>query len=352
MVQRCHPSRCRPVRAGQTVCPRPGRYCFSAVGRSLRSCHRVLPVGLDQRLTTLMFLQQRASSLACMPPKPPLLMHRMWSPGRAAAIDLRHQFVDVVGHLRARRPWGPGPRARPSPGRRRGRTPGRPLPGSRAAAPSWCPASWCCCAARTPPGCGCLRPDLAAQAVERGADGGRVVGKVVVDRDAPPCAHRAAHFHAALDVLEARPARAAATAGATPTCSAAAMAASALSWLCTPVSAHSTRATGWPCCSTSKVVRLATRGEVAHRGAKAAHLAPAALVQHARQAFLQPIDHDAARCRARCAPGGGTGARWRPGRQRCRRGRTPGCSARRCAGGSARTCCACRKRRCRIRRLR
>ena len=34
----------------------------------------------------------------------------------------------------------------------------------------------------------------------------------------------------------------AATAGATPTCSAAAMAASAFNWLCTPVSAHST----WP----------------------------------------------------------------------------------------------------------
>ena len=44
----------------------------------------------------------------------------------------------------------------------------------------------------------------------------------------------------------------AATSGATPTCSAAAMAASALSWLCTPPSSHCTRATGLPWCSTAK----------------------------------------------------------------------------------------------------
>ena len=44
----------------------------------------------------------------------------------------------------------------------------------------------------------------------------------------------------------------AACAGVTPTCSAAAMAASALSWLWVPVSVHSTRATTWPRCSTSK----------------------------------------------------------------------------------------------------
>ena len=58
-------------------------------------------------------------------------------------------------------PIGAQRRARhPSPARRCGRTPGRPLPGSRAAAPPWCPASWCCCAARRPPGCArlaCLR---------------------------------------------------------------------------------------------------------------------------------------------------------------------------------------------------
>ena len=39
-------------------------------------------------------------------------------------------------------------------------------------------------------------------------------------------------------------------AGVTPTCSAAAIAAKALSWLCTPLKAHCTRATGAPCCCT------------------------------------------------------------------------------------------------------
>ncbi|MPM72480.1 hypothetical protein SDC9_119456 [bioreactor metagenome] len=43
--------------------------------------------------------------------------------------------------------------------------------------------------------------DLAAQAGNRGGDGGRVVGKVVVDRNPP---HDPFDFHAALDVLEAR----------------------------------------------------------------------------------------------------------------------------------------------------
>ena len=44
------------------------------------------------------------------------------------------------------------------------------------------------------------RADLAAQAGHRGGDGGRVVGEIVVHRDA---AHHATHFHAPLDVLEA-----------------------------------------------------------------------------------------------------------------------------------------------------
>ena len=44
-----------------------------------------------------------------------------------------------------------------------------------------------------------------------------------------------------------------------------------------------------------KRVRLALRGEVAYRCAKAAHLAPAASVQHAHQAFFQAVDDDAAR---------------------------------------------------------
>ena len=75
---------------------------------------------------------------------------------------------------------------------------GPPAPGSTAAAPSSCPASSCCSAARTPRGCAAAA-DLAAQAVDRRADRGRVVREVVVDRDAVDVA---AHFHAALDVAE------------------------------------------------------------------------------------------------------------------------------------------------------
>ncbi len=47
--------------------------------------------------------------------------------------------------------------------------------------------------------------ELAAQAVDRGVDGRRVVGEVVVDRDITACRlNGAPHFHAAFDVLEAR----------------------------------------------------------------------------------------------------------------------------------------------------
>ena len=44
-----------------------------------------------------------------------------------------------------------------------------------------------------------------------------------------------------------------------------------------------------------KSTRFALGGKIAHGSAKAAHVAPAALVQHAHQAFLQAIDDNAAR---------------------------------------------------------
>jgi hypothetical protein len=44
---------------------------------------------------------------------------------------------------------------------------------------------------------------LAAQAIDRGANGGGVVGKVVVDRDGlRACAHMATHLHAAAHILK------------------------------------------------------------------------------------------------------------------------------------------------------
>ena len=43
-----------------------------------------------------------------------------------------------------------------------------------------------------------------------------------------------------------------------------------------------------------KIMRLTRGREVTHRRAEAAHLAPATLVQHTRQAFFQAIHHHAA----------------------------------------------------------
>ena len=76
------------------------------------------------------------------------------------------------------------------------------------------------------------RIELAAQAIERGADRGRVVREIVVDRDRRSTVPRTSMRRLTLRKLAQR--RAPPRSGATPTCWAAAMAASALSWLCTP----------------------------------------------------------------------------------------------------------------------
>ena len=48
-----------------------------------------------------------------------------------------------------------------------------------------------------------------------------------------------------------------------------------------------------------KITGLTHSTEVAHRRAKTAHRAPAARVQHTRQAFLKAVDHNAAAARHR-----------------------------------------------------
>ena len=136
-----------------------------------------------------------------------------------------------------------------------------------------------------------LRADLPAQAVDGGADRGGVVGEVVVDGDA---AGHAAHFHAPLDVAELaqrrrrRGRRHAHVLGRGDGGQRIELVVHAAHL---PVHAAPTR---WPCSSTSKSARLAFGAEVADGRAEAAHLAPAALVQHAGEAFLQPVDHHAA----------------------------------------------------------
>jgi hypothetical protein len=157
--------------------------------------------------------------------------------GPGGRQHLRDHAVDAVGH-RARAPIGASASAHPSPARRCGRRPDRPAPGSRAVATSWRPSFMVLLRGSNTARMRGRPP--APQAVDRGADRGGVVGKVVIDGDAvgtvPRTSMRRRTFSEAASAS-------AATAGATPTWSAAAMAASALSWLCTPPSAHCTRAT-------------------------------------------------------------------------------------------------------------
>ena len=70
-----------------------------------------------------------------MPPKPPLLMHTTWSPGRAAWVIWlpAWQCRGPFGALAWAHPAGPGRQRRPSPAGGGGKTPGRRAPAPRAA---------------------------------------------------------------------------------------------------------------------------------------------------------------------------------------------------------------------------
>ena len=129
--------------------------------------------------------------------------------------------------------------------------------------------------------------ELAAQAIDRGANGGGVVGKVVIHRDA---AYLAAQFHAALDVLEIRQGLTSQRRGH------AHMLGSRYRSQGIELVMHAGHAPlhtahGAALELHRKVGRLAVGGPVAHRGAKAALLAPAALLQHPGQAFFEPVEH-------------------------------------------------------------
>ena len=232
------------------------------------------------------------SSFSWMPPKPPLLMQTMWSPGPRRPSTCA---TSVVDGCRARWPARPSVRARrprPSPARRCGRTTGRLLPGSRASCAAMVPSFMVLLrgsnTARMRSRCFRWRR-AGAQAVERGADGGRDGGRSrrrrVIRR---PARDSAAQLHAAPHVLESLPSAAAASAGDTPTCSAAAIAASAFIWLCSPESPHSTRPTRRPRCSTSNAScgrrRLASR----HPAPKRAVSLQQPWRQHPLQAFFRP----------------------------------------------------------------
>ena len=165
-----------------------------------------------------------------------------------------------------------------------------------------------------------LQPHLAAQSVDGAAHRGGVVREVVVDLDAaasPRSSRRRRTF--------SKPASAApAASGATPTCSAAANGRQRVELVVLaqqrPVDAGDLQAAA----QHVEGMRLAARAQAAGfflARAEALHLAPAAARQHALQRLVARVHHQPARRPARCAPGGGTASRWRPGRGRCRRGR-------------------------------
>ncbi len=141
-----------------------------------------------------------------------------------------------------------------------------------------------------------LCADLAAQAVDGRADRRRVMGEVVVDRDA---VHRAAHFHAALDVAKfAQCARRAFRRDAD-------MVGRGDRRQRIELVVHAAQVPvdprhGLPALEHVEGVGLALRRKIAHRRTERSDFAPASHVQDPRQAFLQPVhDH---------AAGGGHGA--------------------------------------------
>ena len=156
-----------------------------------------------------------------------------------------------------------------------------------------------------------------------------VVGEVVVDGDAVGDAQ---HFHAPLDVAEfAQRARRHGRGHAHVLRGRDGR--QALSWLCTPPTSHCTRVTRWPCSSTSKRVGSPS----ARKSLTAAPKLRTSLQQpwcSTRRGFPPGRSPRSGRWTGWCARDGGTAARSRPGRRRCPRDRTPGCSGWPCAAGS------------------
>ena len=131
---------------------------------------------------------------------------------------------------------------------------------------------------------------LAAQTVDSGPDRGGVVGKVVVDGDA---VHRAAHFHAAFDVFEAgqrlrRHRRCHAhMLGGGDGCQ-------RVELVVHPADGPLHFGHGLAGLQHFEVRGFALGHKVTHGRTEGAHFTPAALAQHAGQAFFQAVHHHAA----------------------------------------------------------
>ena len=137
--------------------------------------------------------------------------------------------------------------------------------------------------------------ELAAQAVYRGADGGGVVGKVVVHGDvAAGARYGAAHFHAAARIGK-RAQRPGCRCGIYPHMGGCGNGRQRVE-LVVRASKRPLHAPYLPALvQHGKVVRFAFGGVVAYGAAKGLHGAVGAGVQHAGDAFFQPVgDHAAA----------------------------------------------------------
>ena len=281
----------RPARAAgrRPACTCGGRAKDFAVPAALGVGLQVARVSMSCRARMALIVQRAAPPAASswMPPKPPLLMQTMWSPGRAAASTCATS-ASMVRRPAARAPIGASAaRGVPvqaaavaerevgrfqAPGQLRRH--GAQLHGVAARLEHRQDALALLAIAL----------ELAAQAVERGADGGGVVGEVVVDGDPPPRAHaprtsmRRRRSEAAQGPRPPRRRHADMLRGGDR--------GQRIHLVVHAVRPHSTRPTGCAALSTSKA-SCAPRGAASRRGrAEARQLAPAALRQHARQAVF------------------------------------------------------------------
>ena len=171
-----------------------------------------------------------------MPPKPPLLITSTWSPARASAAIGVDQRVEVVEHGAPFAPSGASaPAGVPAEVAPRSRTRGRrarEAAGQRVLHHAQLHRVRARLEHRED--ARAARPCARRPAMRR-RDRRRVVREVVVDGDA---AHRAAHLEPALDAAGIARAPRGRRATGTPAWRAAAIAASAFSWLCPPSSAE------------------------------------------------------------------------------------------------------------------
>lgn len=152
----------------------------------------------------------------------------MRSPGRAQRLMCYERF-DVFMNRHFACPWVPAPRPRPSPDRRYGKTPDPLTPDSTANCDFMAnPASWCWSVALILPGCVAVLS--LSQTIQRGAHRCGVVCKIVVHGDFARIGVLTLLRTSMRRLTFSNRANAAqASAGRTPTCCAAAMAARALS---------------------------------------------------------------------------------------------------------------------------